>query len=191
VSSEKRETATEAGGEERRGATPRVAVAAEVRGGYGPLLEPPAIVSRAAKVAITWPSRTPARLSVCDTLLERLPQDLEDMAAALGQLIQEEHAIVGPRHLAQHRHVAPADQAGVRDGVMGGATRAGRDLCHAVADAAGEEVNAHGLNGFGEGHRWQDRSEPVRQHRRARPRGAARTTFRETLQVPLWPPQRR
>jgi hypothetical protein len=55
---------------------------------------------------------------------------------------------------------------------MGGAERPGRDLCHAVADAACDEVNAHGLNGFGEGHRWQDRSEPVRQHRLARPRGA-------------------
>jgi hypothetical protein len=46
VSSEKRETAAEAGGEERRGETWGVAVTAEVRGGYGPLLEPPAVVSQ-------------------------------------------------------------------------------------------------------------------------------------------------
>jgi hypothetical protein len=31
------------------------------------------------------------------------------MAAALGQLIQEEHPVVRERHLARHRHVAPAD----------------------------------------------------------------------------------
>jgi hypothetical protein len=78
VSSEKRETAAELGGEERRGDTSGVAVAAEVRGGDGPLLEPPAAVSRAAKVAITWRSEAPARLYSCNTLLERLPQDIED-----------------------------------------------------------------------------------------------------------------
>jgi hypothetical protein len=41
VSSEKRETAAEAGGEERHGDTPSVTVAVKVRGGCGPLLEPP------------------------------------------------------------------------------------------------------------------------------------------------------
>jgi hypothetical protein len=40
-------------------------------------------------------------------LLEGLPQDLQDMAAALGQFIQEEHPVVGQRHLARPRHVAP------------------------------------------------------------------------------------
>jgi hypothetical protein len=45
------------------------------------------------------------------------------MTAALGQFIQEEHAMVGQRHLARHRHVAAADQPDIRDGVMGGATQ--------------------------------------------------------------------
>jgi hypothetical protein len=35
-----------------------------------------------------------ARVSACETLLEQLAQDLEHMAAALRQLIQEEHAVV-------------------------------------------------------------------------------------------------
>jgi hypothetical protein len=34
-----------------------------------------------------------------------LPQDLQDMAAELGEIIQEEHAMVGQRHAALHRHV--------------------------------------------------------------------------------------
>jgi hypothetical protein len=38
-------------------------------------------------VATTLTSRTPARLLVEDTLLERLAQDLEDMAAELGPFI--------------------------------------------------------------------------------------------------------
>jgi hypothetical protein len=47
-------------------------------------------------------------------------QDLQDMAAELGQFIQEEHAIVAQRYVARHRHGAPADQPHIRDGVMGG-----------------------------------------------------------------------
>jgi hypothetical protein len=61
-----------------------------------------------------------------DTLLERLPQDLKDVAAELGQFIQEEHAVVRQRDLAGRRHVTPADQSGIRDGLVGGAKRAGR-----------------------------------------------------------------
>ena len=49
-----------------------------------------------------------------DTLLERLARDLQDMAAALRPFIQEEHAIVGQRHVARHRHGAPAGRVVVR-----------------------------------------------------------------------------
>lgn len=38
---------------------------------------------------------TRARLCIDDSLLDRLAQDLEDMAAEFGELIQEEHAVVG------------------------------------------------------------------------------------------------
>jgi hypothetical protein len=48
---------------------------------------------------------------------------------ALREFIKKEHAIVGERHLARHRHLAAADQARVRDEVGwaaegGGVTRA-------------------------------------------------------------------
>jgi hypothetical protein len=59
------------------------------------------------------------------------------MAAELGRLIQKEHAILGQRHLARHWHVAPADQPRIRDGVVGRATRAGRDQRRAVVGEAG------------------------------------------------------
>jgi len=91
-----------------------------------------------------------------------LPQDLKDMAAALGQCIQEEPAMVGQRHVARHRHVAPADQPYIRNGVMGGATRAGRDQCGAVAGEASDTMDTRVLNGLREGHRWQDGGEPPR-----------------------------
>jgi hypothetical protein len=71
-----------------------------------------------------------ARLYSYETLLERLAQDLEDMAAELGPCIQEEHAVVGQRHLARHRHVAPTDQPHIRARVVGG--RNGRVVTNAV-----------------------------------------------------------
>ena len=107
-----------------------------------------------------------------DTLLQGLAQDFEHIAAELGQLIEEEHAVVHQRHLAGHRHVAPADQADIRDGMVGCATWAGRDQRRAVASEAGDTVDARGLDGLGEGHRRQDGGEPPCQHRLARPRRA-------------------
>jgi len=71
--------------------------------GYGTRPKPFNVSSRAAMVATALTSRAPARLYLCDTLIERLPQDLADMAAALGPFIQEEHAVVGQRHLARQR----------------------------------------------------------------------------------------
>jgi hypothetical protein len=52
------------------------------------------------------------------------------MAAALGQFIQEAHAMVGQRHLTRHRHVAPADQPRIREGV--GGARHGRVVTRTV-----------------------------------------------------------
>jgi hypothetical protein len=49
--------------------------------------------------------RTPARLYLHDTLLERWPQDLQDVAAELRPFIQEEYAIVRQRGPARYWHV--------------------------------------------------------------------------------------
>jgi hypothetical protein len=122
------------------------AIAAEVRGGYGPLLELPEVVSRAAKVAKTLTSRMPAKLYSCDTLLERLSQDLQDVAAARRPCIQEEHPVVREGHLARPRHVAPADPPRIRDGLVGRATRARRDQRRTVAGEAGDAVEPRRLD---------------------------------------------
>jgi hypothetical protein len=63
-------------------------------------------------------------------------------------------------------------QARIRDGVVGRATRAGRDPRRAVAGEASDAVDTCGLKGLGESHRRQDGGEPPGEHRRARPRGA-------------------
>ena len=80
---------------------------------------PVGVTTHAANAASMARSRTCGRLYVYNTILERLPQDLQDMASKLGSLIQEEHAMVGQRHLARHRHAAPADQPRIRDGMVG------------------------------------------------------------------------
>jgi hypothetical protein len=121
--------------------------------GYWTRSEPPNVSSRTAKVSRRLRSRTPVRLYVYDTLLEQLAQGLQDMVAALGPCILQEHAVVRQRYFARHRHVAPADQPHIRDGVMEGATRAGRDPRRAVAGAARDAVDTRGLQSFGQTHR--------------------------------------
>jgi hypothetical protein len=81
-----------------------------VVGGYRPPPECFTAMTRSANSAKVLKSRTPERLYLYETLLERLPQDLKDVAAELGPCIQEAHAMVGQRHVARPRHVAPANQ---------------------------------------------------------------------------------
>jgi hypothetical protein len=42
-----------------------------------------------------------------NTLLERVPQDFQNMAMELRQFIQEEHTMVCEGHFTRHQHVAP------------------------------------------------------------------------------------
>jgi len=69
----------------------------------------------------------PGKLYVCDAVFERLAPGREDLAAALGEVIQAAHAVVRPQNLTRHRHVTPTDQARIREGLVGGAKRASRD----------------------------------------------------------------
>ena len=51
----------------------------------------------------------PARLYRCEAILEPLAEDFEDVPLEFGQLIEEEHPMVGQGHLAWHRDVPAAD----------------------------------------------------------------------------------
>jgi hypothetical protein len=62
---------------------------------------------RLANSAKVWKFRTCGRLYSENTLLERLAQDCQHVACARGQFIQKEPAVVRPRHVAGHRHLAP------------------------------------------------------------------------------------
>jgi hypothetical protein len=127
------------------------------------------IFGRAVRATSLIESMISSRLDRCKTFLQRLAQDAKSMAAALGEFIQAEHAMVDQRHVARHRHVAPPDQPHIRDGMVGCATRARRDQRRAVTGEASDAVDTRGLNRLSEGHRRQDGGESAGQHRRARP----------------------
>ena len=78
------------------------------------------------------------------------------MAAELGGLIQKEAAIVGQGYFARYGDVSAAHQPYIRDGVMRGAKRSVRNQGGAVAGAAGDAIDAGGMEGRGEalGRRW-------------------------------------
>jgi hypothetical protein len=126
-------------------------------------------------------------LYVENTLLQWLAQDLQDMAAELGPFIQEEHAMMGQRHLAWHRHMADPDQPRIGDGMMGRAKRPGRHQRRTSPREAGDAVDTGGLNGLGEGHRRQNGGQPPRQPRRAHPRGAEQEDIMVTTPASLLP----
>jgi hypothetical protein len=94
-------------------------VTVAVAGGYRARPESLTVITRRATSAKRLTSRTPARLYGYETLLQRLAQNLQHMAAALGQFILEEQAVVGQRHFARHRDVAAANQSRLREGLVG------------------------------------------------------------------------
>ena len=64
------------------------------------------VVEASAREMVTWPC------------LQRLAQHFQAAAMELGQLVEEQHAVVGQADLARGRRAAAADHAGVADGVV-------------------------------------------------------------------------
>jgi hypothetical protein len=113
VSSEKHVTAADRRAEAESWLMSVVTVTV-VAGGYRAVPESLTAMTCRAKSATALRFRMCGRLSSYETLLERLAQDLEPMTATLGQFIQEGDAVVGQRHFARHRHMAPADPPDIR-----------------------------------------------------------------------------
>ncbi len=105
-------------------------------------------------------------------VLQRLAQRLQRAAAELRQLVEEQDAVVGERHLTRARRVAAADQPRGGDRVMGCAERpppGDRVLDRAPAGAR----HLRGLDRLGRAERRHDRGQPPRGHRLASARWAA------------------
>jgi hypothetical protein len=108
---------------------------------------------------------------VHDTLLERLAQGLEDLAAEFVELIQEKPAVVRPRHLIRSGEGPTVEPFHIRDGVMRGQGQEGSDHRRAGAAQSGDTVHARGPERFGQRYRRQDGGEAPGQPRLPRPRG--------------------
>ncbi len=74
------------------------------------------------------------------SLLERLAQRLEDVPAELGQLVEEEHAVVGEAHLARPRDGPAAHEGGVARRVVR-AAEGTRARASASSGSAGGRVD--------------------------------------------------
>jgi hypothetical protein len=109
VSSEKHEGMLGIGVEKRGGATLTVGIRTAVMGGYDPRPARLAVTSRRAKSAKSLKLVTLWRLYLYETLLERLPRNLQDVAAELRLFIQEAHDVVREGQPARRQHVSPAD----------------------------------------------------------------------------------
>ena len=78
----------------------------------------------------------PARLSVYDTLLQQLPQHLQDMPVELRELIQREHAM-GGSDTSLGISTWPPPIRRIRDGLVKSAKRASSDQRRTVPGQAG------------------------------------------------------
>jgi hypothetical protein len=148
VSSEKHEVTPGTEVEGRGGHTAMVGTGTMVMGSYSTRPKRLAVNSRTAKLTKSLKFMTLWRLYSYDTLLERLAQDLQDVAVELRQFIQQEHPVVRPRYVAGPRHLPPTDQPHIGDRVVGGAKRPRREARGAVTGAAGDAVDAGGVKGF-------------------------------------------
>ena len=100
-------------------------------------------------------------------LFERLPQDLENMAAELEHFVEEQHSVVREADFARPRIRSAADERRVGDCVVRRAKRTdGQQPC-AWAEEAGDRVNRRRLERFRERQRRQDPRDPTRHHRLA------------------------
>jgi len=114
---------------------------------YGPLDDPTGVITRLASAASATTSEMRARWFLCDTNLEGLSQDLEDMARARGPLIQAQRAMVRQGHRPRQGPLAAADQADSGDRVVGSPERAHSDDGGAPPGEAGDAMDAGRVDG--------------------------------------------
>ena len=97
-------------------------------------------------------------------VFEGLAEDLEDVAGELGELVEEEQAVVGEGDFAGAGDHAAADEAGVGDGVVGRAEGTMRDEAGVFIEDAGDGVDLGGLEGLFKAERGEDGGKALGEH---------------------------
>ncbi len=103
------------------------------------------------------------------SILQRLPQDLQNVALEFRQLVEKEHPVVRQRNLSGLGHRASADEARIGDRMVRGAERARGNHGLAV-EKTHDAVNFCRLQSFRQSQIGQYGREPSRQHGLAGPR---------------------
>ena len=104
------------------------------------------------------------------TVFQRLAQDLDDVLVEFGQFVEKEHAVVGERNLARFGYVTAADNAGVRNRMVGRAEGTGRDQGFAGRQGAGNRMDLGRFQRLLHRHLGQDRDDATGEHGLARAR---------------------
>jgi hypothetical protein len=105
-----------------------------------------------------------------DPVLQGLAEGLQGIAAELGQLVEEEDAVVGETHFSRPGDAAAADEAGVGDRMVGRTEGTSGEEGLTGGKEAGDGIELGGLQGFVEGEGWQDGGEAAGEHGLARTR---------------------
>lgn len=105
--------------------------------------------------------------------LQRLPQRFQRRTTELRQLVQEQHAVMGERHLSGRDIVAPSHQACVGNSVVRGTEWPLRHQAVSAFQQAAHGMDLAGFQGFFPVQRRQNGREPLSQHGLAGPRRTA------------------
>jgi len=105
------------------------------------------------------------------SILERLAQRLQRVARELGELVEEQHAMICEHGLADAIGTGAADEARRAGRVVRSAQRT--LACEAARGDSGDAVNPRHIDRLGSAQRRQDRADPLREHRLADPRRSA------------------
>jgi len=101
-------------------------------------------------------------------VFHRLAQHLERLAAELGDLVEEEDAVMLKTDFARPRDRAAADETLRRDRVMRRSERTRGQEAAARREHASDGVNLRRDDRLAQRERWQDRREALGEHRLAR-----------------------
>jgi hypothetical protein len=129
------------------------------------------------------------------SVFQGLPQSLEGVSPELGELVQEEHTVMGEANLPGSGNSPTPDQPTIADGVMGSSEGPAPQQRIAGSQDTGDRMNSGRLQGLLECHRGEDTGKPPGQHGLSGPRrpqeqkvmAAGRSDFQGSLHMPLAP----
>jgi hypothetical protein len=129
------------------------------------------------------------------SVFQGLPQSFKGVSPELGELVQEEHAVMGEAHLPGSGNPSTPDQPPIADGVMGSSEGPAPQQRLAGSQDTGDRMNSGRLQGLLECHRREDAGKPPGQHGLSGPgrpqeqevMATGRSDFQGSFPMPLPP----